>query len=109
MYTNSGKTLQKVAYDNYGQLKSLCKNNACCYFGKDSDMKAFAKDTVGLIMKRTRLDTGKNADLIEDEAMEAMEANFRETMVLTRRIEQKTPFELLYGWDDGKEDLSEPP
>ena len=86
MYTNSGKTLQKVAYNNYGQLKSLYKNNACYYFGKDLDIKAFAKDTVGLIIKRIRLDAGKNADFIEDEAIEAMEANFRETIVPIRRI-----------------------
>ena len=51
------------------------------------NIKAFAKDTIGLIIKRTRLDTGKNADFIEDEAIEAIEANFREIMVPIRRIE----------------------
>ena len=50
------------------------------------DIKAFAKNTVRLIIKRTRLDTGKNVDLIEDKAIKAIEANFRETIVPIRRI-----------------------
>jgi len=61
------------------------------------DIKAFAKDTIRLIIKRIRLNTGKNVDLIEDKAIEAMEANFRGTIVPIRRIEQKIPFELLRG------------
>ena len=50
------------------------------------DIKAFTKDTIGLIIKRIRLDTGKNVDLTEDKAIEAMEANFRGTIVPIRRI-----------------------
>ena len=50
------------------------------------DIKAFTKDTIGLIIKRIRLDTSKNVDLIEDKAIEAIEANFRGTIVPIRRI-----------------------
>ena len=87
MYINSSKTLQKVAYNNYGQLKSLCKNNACCYFRRDLNIKVFAKNTIGFIMKYTHLDTGKNMDFTKDKAIEAIEAGFRETIVPTKRIE----------------------
>ena len=51
------------------------------------DIKVFAKDTIGFIIKRIRLDAGKNADLIEDKVMEAIEADFRETIVPIRRVE----------------------
>ncbi len=87
MYTNNGKTLQKVIYNNYDQLKSLCKNNACCYFRKDLDIKVFTKNTIGFIIKCIHLDAGKNVDFIKDKVIEAIEAGFRETIVPTKRIE----------------------
>ena len=50
------------------------------------DIKAFTKDTIGLIIKRIYLNTGKNINLIEDKAIEAIKANFRGTIVPIRRI-----------------------
>ena len=48
------------------------------------DIKAFAKDIIGIIMKRTYLNTGKNRDPTEDKAMEAIKTNFRETIVFIK-------------------------
>ena len=50
------------------------------------DIKAFSKDTIKLIIKYIYLDAGKNTNLIENKAIEAIEVNFRETIVLIRRI-----------------------
>ena len=71
-------------------------------------MKAFAKNTIRIIIKHIYLDIGKNKNPIKDKAIEAIKTNFRETIVPTRRTEQRTSFKLLYGWDNSKKDLPKP-
>ena len=72
------------------------------------DIKAFAKNTIGIIIKCIYLNTSKNRNSTEDKAIEAIKINFRETIVPIKQTEQRISFKLLYRWDNNREDLFKP-